>query len=229
MNLPPTDVDVAMESAVSATGLQHKLVLSSDRSAPVVFLVHGRAGTYNVMWTFRRCVPDECTIIAPQAFLPDTVGGFSWWSVAPDEQKPREQIEYAEERLKQFFERALDYYRLTPRVRLALGFSQGGGLLSKLLQRNPRAFGGIGLLASFVLKEMGLPTDWQSNTRIFMAHGTKDGIVPVDLARQGAVYFRERGLAVEWVEDDVGHKVGTTGMRALRNWISALTVPDLPK
>ncbi|MBX7144723.1 MAG: hypothetical protein K1X79_09755 [Oligoflexia bacterium] len=212
-------IQVASQQAVQALGLEHKLSLCSDPSAPLIVLVHGRAGTYDVMWTFRRCLPEQATIVAPQAHLFDEFGGYSWWNVESPG-SPMEKAAEAVGRLDQFILKFSDYYKLQPRKILALGFSQGAGLLSVLLQQSRQRFCGVGLLAGFVL-----PTELGGQGElppVFIAHGLADDILPISKARQGAQHLQGLGFPVSMVEDDVGHKVGTAGMRALKEWVQKL-------
>ena len=53
---------------------------ASARS-PLVVLVHGRAGSREVMWSFDRCIPKGAAVVAFQGFLADPIGGFSWWDL----------------------------------------------------------------------------------------------------------------------------------------------------
>ena len=202
--------------ALKALGLHHKIRLGSDPTAPLVFLVHGRAGNYDVMWAFRRCIPESFSIIAPQAPQADPVGGFSWWDIASSSAK--EGGGSAASQVVAFVTAAEAFYGLTPRCRLACGFSQGAGTLSVVLQRNS-LFSGVALLAGFVVETECFSGNPQ--IPIFMAHGLVDEMVPIERARHGRDILEARGFSVEFVEDDVGHKIGTGGMRALSRWFAS--------
>lgn len=200
-----------------ALGLEHKLRLCGDPSAPLLVMAHGRAGNYDVMWTFARCAPEPCNIIAPQAFLPDPIGGFSWWLV---DGMSAADVTFAAERLQSFIESAVSSLDLRPRKLVAYGFSQGAGLLSVLVQSRPRWLNGLALLAGFVIKSEAAVTP--PSTRILMAHGSRDPVVSLAKARSGSEILKARGFEVELVSDDVEHKVGAGGMRRLKEWSAGL-------
>ncbi len=210
-------ISVAEPVAIEATGLKHKYFLSDNGAAPCVFMVHGRAGNMDVMWAFKRCIPEGCTIIAPEAPIHDPIGGFSWWLVKPDFDKA-DAVE-ASRALLTFIDKSLSYYSLAPKKVIAIGFSQGGAVLSLALQRAPDRFNGVGLLASFAIKD---PMGFADVVRpsIFIGHGTKDEVVPIDKANRGADYLRENGCPVVVSTDEVGHKLGSNSMRALKDWIA---------
>jgi len=168
-------------------------------------------------------LPEGVTILAPQAFLSDPVGGFSWWDVSTYPRgedaliSTREAIGEARSRLLSFLDNAVSYYKLAPRKVIALGFSQGAGLLSSVVQREPSRFSGVGLLAGFVIKE-GEPAAFGALPPIFIGHGELDEVVPLALAHEGKSYLESRGHLTELHTDPVGHKLGSSGMRALKEW-----------
>lgn len=212
----------AEQAAVDATGLHHTLLLAADSSAPVVYLVHGRAGSARVMWAFRRTLPPEINIIAPEAFLPDPVGGMSWWNVTSGQRHSQADLDLATGKLNDFISGAEEYYGLKPSKRIAIGFSQGAGLLSVVTQTTD-TLSAVALLAGFVITLSEELSVARARIPVFMANGTQDDIVPVQKARDGAEYLKALGYPVTYVEEDAGHKVGIKGMRELKEWLSLQT------
>src|SRR5690606_11799765 len=150
------------------------------------FLVHGRAGTFDVMWAVRRCLPERCNILAPQAPEPDILGGYSWWDVESLAASPASAAQ-AWQVLSRFMANARSPYGLSPLNDAALGFSQGAGILSLLLQRTPDAFSAIALLAGCVIPEPDAPSS-PSYPAVLMAYGSDDDIVPIPRAEAGRDY-----------------------------------------
>ncbi|WKZ56651.1 MAG: hypothetical protein QY326_07945 [Bdellovibrionota bacterium] len=201
--------------AVAKCGLRHKHVLSASSDSAVFYLVHGRAGTVDVMWTFRRVIPEHAHIIAVEAPIPDPLGGFSWWLA--DDPEWRNVATDSLNMLVHFIEEAEALYGIRPRYRVALGFSQGGGLLSLLLEKGDPPLSALGLLASFVIEGHKYSGP---HPPVFIAHGTQDEAVRIERARAGAAFLRSQGFAVTMVEDAVGHKVGSSAMRLLKGWLA---------
>lgn len=212
--------EIATAEARLITGLEHKLDLNAGHEAPLLFLVHGRAGNFDVMWTFKRCLTMPANIIAPQAYLNDRVGGYSWWDVE-DKVGGREAVLLARDRLSSFISKSIEFYSLKPRCILGFGFSQGAGLLSALVQESPDKFAGIALLAGFVIRidQIGKA---DTKSKIFMGHGTNDQVITLEKAKEGRDRLVSHGFDVEFIEDPVGHKVGSTAMRELKRWTSGL-------
>ena len=201
-------------------GLRFIHRVGTDRSGPLVILVHGRAGDAQVMWAFDRVIPSQATVVSLEAFLEDPLGGFSWWYMESTE-PVRPAIVRARDRLCYAIERYIELENLRPSKRVALGFSQGAVLLSAALLTGKLPLEGLGILAG-VPYEGEEPPVIKGHTRVLIAHGTQDEVLIVDRARVGAERLRALGLDVTYVEEDVGHKVGVQGTRALKEWLAEI-------
>jgi predicted esterase len=175
------------------------------------------------MWAFDRTLPERANVVSFQAFLPDSVGGFSWWDMTSDQ--PREPaIMVARDRLHYALDRYLELFSLHPRVTVAAGFSQGSVLLSAAVLTGALRLDGLGILAGFVSK-VGERSSIQGSPEVFVAHGSADDVLPVEKARQGVERLRSYGLKVTYIEEaGVGHKLGIQGMRGLKEWMARVAV-----
>jgi phospholipase/carboxylesterase len=212
----------------TVVGLRYRHRLDAGAQAPLAVLVHGRAGTRDVMWLFRRCLPESCNIISFEAPDPDPIGGFSWWEVTEGPLDP-EPILHAWSLFEAGLSRALHHHGLTPSKQIALGFSQGGGLLSVGMIERQELFSGVAILAGFAAKRAieslspGVKNlNRESLARLFWAHGTKDEVVSISRAKRDYAYLQSLGFIGEMIEDPVGHKVGSAGMRSLKQWAEEL-------
>jgi predicted esterase len=191
--------------------------VASRAELPLFLLVHGRAGNVDVMWAFRRSLPQKAIVISVQAPEEDSIGGFSWWKV--EGEITDEMIEIGVKKLRNFIEEVFEMLGFTTTIH-ALGFSQGSGALSVLLQREPELFEKLGILAGFVIKkhdEDALKKSFMKPA-VLIAHGSEDKIVPLTRAEDGKIFLEERGVSVTLVTDPVGHKVGSLGMRAIKEF-----------
>jgi predicted esterase len=194
-----------------------------DANLPIVYLVHGRAGNFKVMWTFASMISSRVNIISPQAIfsdpvLPHSPNGFSWWLINDKSKSLKEHTIKAAHTLKEFCLEVEAKQQLSPTKRIALGFSQGGAVISVLSQLEVDFFSAIGLLASFVVE-----IDTNNNMQdfpVFFANGSQDNIVGIDKFERSKNYFTSKGCKIDFVIDEVGHKVGTKGMKSLKEWLS---------
>jgi predicted esterase len=192
----------------------------SSPDAPLVLFVHGRGGALGVTRPFAKSVPTTCHKLFVQApYKDDDVGGFSWWRLGTND-SPYNSAELLGQFIKDFFDLNPS---LKPSKLAGLGFSQGGALLSILIQQGVITFSQVALLASFVIpleKESVLSVKLPE---VFVAHGELDDVVPVAKAKQGVEFLREKGYTVFMQTDEKArHKVGINGMKALQTWFSKL-------
>jgi phospholipase/carboxylesterase len=103
-----------------------------------------------------------------------------------------------------------------------MGFSQGGAMASLLTFLYPQRIRRIGILAGFVpvgLEEL-VPERPLEGKPFFVAHGTKDEMVPIDRARASIEVLEQAGAKVTFCEDEVGHKVSVTCLRSMKNFFA---------
>jgi|GEM_PF-489997 len=232
---------VANQEAVEALGLEHRVYLPPGGTAEqMVVLVHGRAGSADVPWTFARAFLGQTPlIVAPQAFCPDPIGGWSWWDVEgqSDKEQPRKattlaQLNPALVRLGDFLREAPRYYGIQPKRVIGIGFSQGAAVVSSLSLLSGTSyqqihFQGVALLCGFIPKivypEGSFVEGFRGNSErlpanYFIAHGSLDRVVPIDRAEKARDALLASGAKVTFHQEEVGHKLGSQGMKALTTW-----------
>ncbi len=211
--------DEATPEAIRKLGLIHNYSFCDDQTAPLIYFIHGRAGNDNVMWLFRRSLPEKVNIISLQAPLDDEIGGYSWWPVGGDKSEEYDIALQSAQKAARFTHQAPSYYDLTPVSTLAFGFSQGSGLITLLVQEEQVHLDAIAILAGFVMKRTSEPAPtWP---QIFWGHGTTDEIIPIERARKDRDKLLSEGAAVEFCEEEVGHKIGSQTMKALKSWVES--------
>jgi phospholipase/carboxylesterase len=110
-----------------------------------------------------------------------------------------------------------------PARRIALaGFSQGGAIALQTGVRHPERLAGIMALSCYVTIPGSLAserTDANRDVPIFMAHGTRDPVVPAHLARRSRELLAELGYEVEWHEYPMEHSVALEELEAIGVWL----------
>src|SRR5262245_60490506 len=99
--------------------------------------------------------------------------------------------------------------RGVPSDRIVLaGFSQGGAIALHTALREPRPLAGILALSTYLPLGATLAAERSAaNGRvpIFMAHGTDDGVVPLELAETSRSVLEALGYAIEWRAYPMAH------------------------
>jgi phospholipase/carboxylesterase len=188
----------------------------------LLLLIHGFTGDENSMWVFARDLPAKYWMVAPRAPHSAEPFGYSW--------RPVLSSTFARPSLEQLLPaakaliRLVDEYQASAKIEArdfdVMGFSQGAAMSNVLALLYPQRVGKIGILAGFVpsgLDELIQQRPLVGKT-IFVTHGTKDEMIPVDRARASMELLEQAGAKITYCEDEVGHKVSLNCMRALRSY-----------
>ena len=200
-------------------------VRESKHSSPrLLLLIHGLTGDENSMWVFSQDLPADYWIVAPRAPYPAEPSGYSWRLPQFENMNPihLDQLKISAAALI----RLVDEYSLSvgldAHVFDVMGFSQGAAISNLLAFLYPHRIRKVGILAGFVpdgLDELVAQRPLEGKP-FFVAHGTKDEMVTVDRARTSIEILERAGAQVTYCEDEVGHKVSITCLRALRDFFA---------
>lgn len=104
------------------------------------------------------------------------------------------------------------------------GFSQGGAIALQTALRYAETLAGVVALSTYLPLQESLDREAapaNRRTPIFMAHGTEDPIVPIDLAEASKKALEARGYDVEWHTYPMPHSVCPEEVEALAQWLAA--------
>lgn len=103
------------------------------------------------------------------------------------------------------------------------GFSQGGVMALYTGLSHDAPLGGVVALSCF-LPQMKIFDEWRSaanqQTRIFMAHGHYDPVLPIQLAHMSLDVLESAGYPVSWHDYPMGHQVCDEEIAALKKFLS---------
>jgi phospholipase/carboxylesterase len=192
-----------------------------DGPFPTVVLLHGRNGNEEVMWVFAHTLPDDLLLVAPRAIKNGDNGqDYSWHPHDPKTWPTMAEFEEAVVALEEFIAALADLYQADLSQLYLMGFSQGAALGLSAMTKNPELAQGLAALVGFLpLNHESLVAQRPLTERpIFMAVGTKDERIPLDLARSSAKAIRQAGADLTYNEYDTGHRINRQGMRDLSVW-----------
>lgn len=190
---------------------------------PVMVLLHGWTGDENSMWIFASRFPKDYLLILPRGLYSAPFNGFGWHPRIKGDESTVEDFKPSISRLLNI---------LTPgnfpqgdfgSINLA-GFSQGAALAYSFALLHPEHVSTVAGLSGFLPEGIdpivdALPLEGK---KVFMAHGTRDDLVPVDKARLAARTMERAGAQVTYCEDNVGHKLSLNCFRGLQSFYDGL-------
>lgn len=169
------------------------------------------------MWVFASKLPGDALLVAPRGLHPAPLGGYSWheykgkpWAWVDDFRPAAEILVDLIARMN-FTTSNLENLRL-------LGFSQGAALAFTFCLLNPGRVRAVAALSGYLPDGFSAMNQNQplAGLPVFMAHGTKDRLVPVERARKSVRILQQRGAQVSYCEDEVGHKLSADCFRAMQ-------------
>lgn len=198
---------------------------STSRSPRLLLLIHGLTGDENSMWVFVRNLSPEYWMVAPRAPYLAEPSGYSWRERFDSSQFGRPTIEQLRPGVEELV-RLVDEYSASAGFDAStfdvMGFSQGAAMCNVLAFLYPERIRKAGILAGFVprgLEDLASQRPLQGKP-FFVTHGTRDDMVSIERARESIAILEQAGAQVTYCEDDVGHKVSVSCLRALKDFLT---------
>ena len=120
---------------------------------------------------------------------------------------------------------ARENQRGIPSQRIFLaGFSQGGAVAYMTALTHPEKLAGLMALSTYIpapdllAAEM---TEANQSLPVFIAHGTEDGVVSLNLGFVAKNFLRQRNYPVDWHEYPIMHTLGSDEIKDLGQWLRA--------
>lgn len=174
----------------------------------ILLLLHGYLGNENAMWILTNPISRSYTMLAPRAPVRMGPDQFSWHAI--DSQWP--DLTTYQDLGEQVFKRVDDWAvandQIVDKIDV-MGFSQGAVLAYSLCLNFPERLNKVAALAGFI------PSPWQklepdpklAHIEFFIAHGTRDDVVPISKAREASSWLAQHGASVTACEAETGHKL----------------------
>jgi len=186
---------------------------------PTILMLHGWTGDEESMWVFSSRLPEDSLLLAPRGLYITPLEGYGWHKFEADTWPNVDDFRPAVESLSEIL--TLNYFPLVDflNVRI-LGFSQGAAMGFTFTLLFPEMVQAAAGMSGF------LPEDYESfvyesaltDKPIFMTHGIKDKLVPIEMARQSVKTFERAGANITYCEDDVGHKLSATCFKGVEDF-----------
>jgi phospholipase/carboxylesterase len=115
---------------------------------------------------------------------------------------------------------------IKPEKILLAGFSQGGAIAIHTAMRSPEKLAGLMALSTwlpmpeaFAAEVVDNPDAGDTALPIFMAHGSQDPMLPVQMGRDAKELMIRNGFDVEWHEYPMAHQVCVEEINDIRSWM----------
>jgi phospholipase/carboxylesterase len=126
--------------------------------------------------------------------------------------------------LKEFVTQAIKEYPADPKRLFLFGFSMGTMMALALALTSPGLFRGVVANSGYVPEKAGLDLQWSglSATSFFIAHGTDDPVIPIELGRRTKELFEKSDASWTYREYPMGHEISPEGLTDISDWLRKL-------
>ena len=202
--------------------LAFKLRAASDPEMPPIVMLHGLGGDEHAIWELEPALPAGGLTVALRAPYLQPAGGYGWLPQIGAWPPMLEEFAESVRRLENLLSYLDQHYGLDRGRLILFGFSQGGAMVFASAMT---ARAGLSVPpAAIAVGSAHLPQGDLSRlggVAVFWAHGTRDELIPVSVARNDIERLRQAGARVQYCEADVTHKFGLACLRELRQWVPA--------
>jgi phospholipase/carboxylesterase len=213
------------------TALSYRERPAVGEPAGLLILHHGRGADENDLLSLGEVLDPQrrLHVVTPRAPLtfPGSPG-YHWYVVPRVGYPDHDTFHAAYRQLAAFHDGLWARTGLAPDQTVFGGFSMGS-VMSYSLGLGPDRPAPAGILAfsGFVPIVEGWQPDLagRSGLRAFIAHGRRDPVMEVELARRARDLLKAGGLEVDYHESDAGHHIDPAHVPAAVNWLEDALTP----
>jgi len=192
---------------------------------PVIILLHGVGSNERDLFSLADDLPPDFLVVSARG--PITLGPsrYAWYEV--DFSTGRPSINAAQEATSRqmilnFIDELQQRYSFD-RSRVYLGgFSQGAIMSYSIGLTHPEKVKGLVIMSGRMLDEIKplvAPREQLQKLYVFISHGTKDGVLKVEYARDARDYLKQAGIKPFYKEYAIAHTINGDVLKDLISWL----------
>ena len=184
---------------------------------PVFTMLHGWTGDENSMWIFGSRLPVNAILLSPRGLYESPMGGYSWYPKLDRAWPVLNDFDSAIAALIEVLSTGSFPKGDFSQLRM-LGFSQGAALVYSFALKQAKPLRALAGLSGFVPDGAAglVEAHPLQDLAVFIAHGTRDQLVPIKRARQGVEVLQQTGAVISYCEHEAGHKLNADCFRGLQ-------------
>ncbi|MDJ1482677.1 alpha/beta fold hydrolase [Cytophagaceae bacterium YF14B1] len=188
-----------------------------------IILLHGVGSNEQDLFSLAGQLPDDFYIIAARG--PFALGGgrFAWYNVDFSTGRPVIDVEQelsSRNTIHRFVSQIKQKYHID---QLYLGgFSQGAIMSFSVALTYPNEVNQVIALSGRILEQhqVGVvPNDSFRKLNVFLSHGTQDGTLPIQYAREAKTFLEKLNVQLSYHEYNLGHSINNDVLKDLNRWL----------
>jgi phospholipase/carboxylesterase len=195
----------------------HRFHTPADPDGQVIVLLHGSGGNEADLMPLAARIAPRATLLGVRGRATEE-GIARWFRRSGESGFDQADIRDEAEAFAAFLSGAVTGYGLDPATMTCLGYSNGANLLAAVVQLCPGAVRRAVLLRAIQVLEDAPPVDL-AGTRVLIANGRQDDLVPDGAALVLAGALRGAGAEVDTQLLDAGHALSPEDEEVVRHWM----------
>jgi len=202
---------VATSGHVAGLDFDLATVEGAGDGATVAVLLHGRGSHKGDLQGLAPMLPDDWTVVTPQAPFPGMPWGYgpgwAWYRYLGENRAQEDTLDQSLSLLGDFLTALPETLGFTPGTIVLGGFSQGGTMSMAFALSRPGRVAAVLNFSGFVAASVRLPEGpaAAAATPIFWGHGTGDPAIPFAMAVSGRAALAEAGVPLVSRDYEIGH------------------------
>ena len=206
-------------------GLVHRTLgaRAGEPPHPALLLLHGRGSHELDLLALGPELDPRFFVISPRAPYPWEGIGYAWYELDAPAQANADTFSHSLALLQLFIEQLSAAYPVDPKWLYLLGFSQGAMMSNALTLTSPERVAGTVLLSGFqpALDSSTINREAIRDKPFFVAHGTLDPLLGIELGRNVRETLTGLGADVTYREYVMGHQIIAPELADFDAWLRA--------
>jgi phospholipase/carboxylesterase len=201
-----------------------------EQRYPMIVCLHGRGADMRDLAGLAPAIDQQGYLyVCPNAPVTISIGpgytGQAWYE--PGGSPSPAAMEQALTALDGVVRDVFAEYQVEPGQAILLGFSQGGAMTYRYGMLRPEMFAGLVILSGALRNPEALFPHLPAGReqRIFIAHGTYDQVVPVELSQDATSFLSAQGYQPLYREYPMGHEITPEVLNDLTPWMHEVLPP----
>ena len=209
---------------MEASPLFYKVApLSSNESGPhpTLILLHGRGTDENDLLSLTSSFDPRLLVVSIRAPYKFLFGGYTWFDLDEESGVNIDQLKEGCVSLIRCLDDVQQKFPVDSKRIFLFGFSMGAIMSLTVSLCNPHRFKGVVAHSGLLPKGDTLKYRWNDLDGIsfFLAHGTYDPIVPVEMSRQAHQQLLQANAHVVYLEYPIQHTISEESLNAAAAWL----------
>jgi phospholipase/carboxylesterase len=194
---------------------------------PTLILLHGRGTDENDLLGLSSSFDPRLLIVSIRAPYRFPYGGYTWFDLDEQNGMNKDQLGNACDSLIRCLDKVQQKYPVDGKRIFLFGFSMGAMISLTVSLGNPYRFKGVIAHSGFLPKEDTLKYRWDDlhGISFFIAHGSQDPIVPVELSRQTYRRLSDAHANVLFREYPIQHTMSEESLNDAARWLQLYLEP----